>query len=165
MGLDSTSAGSTGTKATFVSGNESNRLGTIPIFIIRILERINPRAWRALSGQEGAPRSGPWRAPVGGHVRSSALLRRGGDSWCTIMLQKGMARMGEWGNPCTWPQPVEWCTIDIYNYSISCTLLNLQLQYFIALFWSIRLTDNVQHCTHINNREFLVSCIVVRVDD
>ena len=140
MGLDSSSGGSTGAKVTFVSGNESNRLGTIPIFIIRILERINPRAWRA-SGQEGAPRSGPWRAPVGGHGSSSALLRRGGDSWCTIMMQKGMARMGEWGNPCTWPQPVEWCTIDIYNYSISCTFLNLQLQYFIALFWSIRLHD------------------------
>jgi hypothetical protein len=27
------------------------------------------------------------------------------------------------------------------------------------------LTDKVQYCTHINNREFFVSCIAVRVDD
>jgi len=69
----------------------------------------------------------------------------GGKNWCT--MERGVHYSREeraCGALCGVEamarlHPVELCTTGDYNYSEYCTFTNLQLQFFIALLWSIRL--------------------------
>ena len=63
------------------------------------------------------------------HRKKSALQQRGREHVVHYVGCEAMA----------WPHPVELCTTGDYNYSEYCTFTNLQLQFFIALLWSIRL--------------------------
>jgi len=79
---------------------------------------------------ERSPRPGPRRAGWG-EGRSSAL-----DGTC------GALREEERNMPIAWPHSVEWCNTDVYNYSISCTFLNLQLQILLHYYGKLRCRQN-----------------------
>jgi len=86
-----------------------------------------PRSVRQDLGKENEhrfPAHGGWAEEKGRVVHHS-----GEKETCSALYKDGAIPL---------PQPVELCTTDDYNYSVSCTFTNLQLHFLLHYYGQLR---------------------------